>query len=123
MEQRILSSDYAAAGRLTITCDTKVSDAELVMSPPVELHSTMQLHQWLHDIAKAHTERLVRSRSGDTVQVVTFDRPVPLLRMLASLPFVAKVTTEPIERNGRWRFRKTAGVVQSANRFRLALKR
>lgn len=94
MQQGILVNDYAGASPPATSRHTKITDVRLVMTPPIEPSPLLKLHQWLYNTAKAHTKRITRSRSGDTVQFLTFERPVPLLRMLAALPYVAEVTVE-----------------------------
>ena len=95
MNQSIVIPGYMGFARLAARPDAKVSDAKLVISPPLEPLVMLKLQRWLFETAGAHTVRLTLSNSADTVHVMTFERPIPLLRMLAALPFVAEVTAEP----------------------------
>ena len=95
MDQSIVIPGGTGFARLAVTPDAKVSDAELVISPPLEPLVMLKLQRWLFETAGAHTVRLTLSKSADTVHVMIFERPIPLLRMLAALPFVAEVTAEP----------------------------
>ena len=112
------------ATRPTPVPDPKVWAAELVISPPLEPRVVLILYQWLTETANAEMEAVIPTLSGDTVLTMTFEEPVPLLAMLAELPFVDEVTAEPYAQTegtlpkGR-RSKKTA---QPANRFRLSLK-
>ena len=74
--------------------ETPISEAELVVSPPLELGAVMELHRWLHETAGAHTRSFSTFRSGDAVLVVSFGKPIPVIRMLAALPFVEEVIPE-----------------------------
>ena len=75
--------------------------ATLVLSPPVEPHVILKLHQWLTNTAKAEIQTVIPSVSGDTVLAMTFQDSIPLLRLLAELPFVAHVAAEPFPESDR----------------------
>ncbi len=75
--------------------------ATLVLSPPVEPHVILKLHQWLTNTAQAEIQTVIPSISGDTVLAMTFQEQLPLLRLLAELPFVAHVSAEPFPENDR----------------------
>jgi hypothetical protein len=66
--------------------------ASLVLSSPVEPHMILKLHQWLTDTAQAEIQAVIPSMSGDTVLAMTFQEQIPLLRLLAELPFVSSRT-------------------------------
>ena len=75
--------------------DILVSDAELVISPPLQPAKLLELHRWLTEVAKAEIGETIGTREEDFVMEVAFPQPIPLLRMLAELPDVARVTQEP----------------------------
>ncbi len=74
--------------------DARVTEAQLLMSPPEEGCDLLSLHKWLYATAKGRTKRISRTREGDTVHRVIFERPIPFQRMLAALPYVADVMAE-----------------------------
>jgi CheY-like chemotaxis protein len=75
--------------------DILVSDAELLISPPLQPARLLELHRWLTEVAKAEIRETVGTREQDFVMEVAFPQPIPLLRMLAELPGVARVTLKP----------------------------
>ncbi|MCZ6788825.1 MAG: response regulator transcription factor [Chloroflexi bacterium] len=78
--------------------DILVSDAALVISPPSQPAKLLELHRWLTEFAKAEIGETIGTRGEDFVMQVAFPQPIPLLRMLAELPYVAGVTEEPYRR-------------------------
>ena len=78
--------------------DILVSDAELVIPPPSQPAKLLELHRWLTEVAKAEIGETIGTRGEDFVMEVVFPQPIPLLRMLAELPDVARVTEEPYRR-------------------------
>ena len=79
---------------LTPALDTVVSNVELVISPPLEPVIILKLHKWLQDDAFADIEEIVGSLTRDTVLRMTIHQPVPLVQMLAELPYVTEVSEE-----------------------------
>ena len=80
--------------------DILVSDAELVIPPPLQPAKLLELHRWLTEVAKAQIGETIGTRGEDFVMEVAVPQPIPLLRMLAELPDVARVTQEPYRREG-----------------------
>ena len=78
--------------------DILVSDAELVILPPLQPAKLLELHRWLTEVAKAQIGETIGTRGEDFVMEVAVPQPIPLLRMLAELPDVARVTQEPYRR-------------------------
>ena len=98
-----LAGDASASGTdpasspLSVS-DILVSDAELVIPPPSQPAKLLELHRWLTMVAKAEIGETIGTRGEDFVMKVAFPQPIPLLRMLAELPDVARVTEEPYRR-------------------------
>ena len=97
--------------------DTRVTEAQLLMSPPKEERNLLSLHKWLYATAKGRTKRISRTREGDTVHRVIFERPIPLQRMLAALPYLADVVEEQQRGEGR-----SSKSTQTIAEFRLVFK-
>ena len=74
--------------------DSLVTDADLVISPPLVPTSILRLHKWLQEAGNAMLGRFFTSQSGESVLNVVLRRPLPLLEMLAAQPYVATVTEE-----------------------------
>ena len=107
-----------------------VSEANLVLSPPLEPTVVLKLHQWLKEDAKGDVSRITASWGGETVISVEFREPVPLLRMLAELPELAEVVEEPYVEEmvespdglTSQSEQKTGGYRPALKQFRLAFK-
>ncbi|MFC1935163.1 response regulator transcription factor [Chloroflexota bacterium] len=84
-----LGSTLVAAG------EDLVSNADLVLSPPLVPTIVLRFHQWLKEVAKGDIGMVTASWGGETVISVDFREPIPLLQMLAELPDVTEVVEEP----------------------------
>jgi len=76
--------------------DALAKVANLVIPPPLEPRIVLRLHQWLREVAKGEVEKVSGSWGGATTIKVSFRQPVPLVRMLAGLPYLAEVVEEPV---------------------------
>lgn len=81
--------------------DSWVSDAEMVISPPLEPRIVLMLQKWLKETAQAEIDRIFPSLGDDTVMNVTFRQPLQFLEMLKEIPYVAEVSEEPFTKSER----------------------
>ena len=73
------------------------TDVELVIAPPVEADTLLRFCQWLKGLAKAEIQETVGSWQEGTSLRILLKRPLPLLKMLAGSPDVAKAWEESLE--------------------------
>ena len=81
--------------------DAIIGDVVLVISPPLEPTLLIRLHSWLKKVVMADVDQTVGSWGEDTQLRSSLRMPMPLLRMLTELPYIAEVTEEPY-RGGEW---------------------
>ena len=98
--------------------DTRVSDAELVIAPPLDPPVVLMLHQWLMESAEGTVEKVIPSISGDTVLIVHLSEAIPLWRLMSELPFIADMRSDPYAESAEAMTKRE----QSLRRFRFALK-
>ncbi|MBI4199439.1 MAG: response regulator transcription factor [Chloroflexi bacterium] len=75
------------------------TEAQLVLSPPLEPTQLLKLHHWLAGAAGGEIRKTEGMWQGDTVVEVSFRQPIVLKERLAALPFVREVREEPYAGN------------------------
>ena len=104
------------------TPGTVMGEIVLVISPPLEPTILIRLHSWLKEVVMAEVDQTVGSWGKDTLLRSNLRTPMPLVRMLTELPYVAEVAEEPY-RGGELGInaavRNLGGRVSSASRFTL----
>jgi len=98
--------------------DTRVSDAELIIAPPLDPPVVLMLHQWLTESADGTVEKVIPSISGDTILIVHLSEAIPLWRMMSELPFIADMRSDPYAESAEAMTKRD----RSLRRFRFALK-
>lgn len=98
--------------------DTRVSEAELIIAPPLVPSTVLALHQWLMESADGIVDKVIPSMTGDTVLIVQLNEAIPLWRMMSELPFVAEMSADDSAGSAA----ELTQMARSRRRFRLTLK-
>ena len=118
MTQSLAFQGFVGTSTSSIRPDNKASEAELTLVQPSKPRLLLRLQQWLYGTTKARTVRIAKSGTGDMIQKVAFERPVPLLRMLTALPYIAEVTAQQPCAGSK----SMLGPGQRINQFRVLLR-
>lgn len=92
-----IGSATVSPSRIAHFDDTVLNNVELRILPPVNLGLVLKLQQWLNDVAHVDMREMGGSPTQDTVFKFQMRQRLPLVRMLAELPYVAELIEEEHE--------------------------